>query len=119
MSGASFLAGPSASCRRVTAIGSKKNQQGGSWNPFQDMSDMMANVDDVIDDFLNKRMGNGEVFYGQRKYKPSGKENTEGNYNGMGMSDAAKIDMAREDKEERMERLEMRRLKEQGLKRDD
>jgi hypothetical protein len=121
LSGASFLTAPSAGGRRVTvtAIGSEKKQQGGSWNPLQDMSDMMTNFDDVIDDFLNKRMGNGELFYGQRKYKPSGRENTEGDYNGMGMSDAAKIDMARELKEERMERLEMRRLIEQGLKRDE
>lgn len=77
---------------------------------------MMSNFDDVIDDFLNKRMGNGEIFYGQRKYKPSGRENTTGQYNGMGISDKAKIDMARQIKEERME---MRRLREQGLKRDD
>ena len=76
---------------------------------------MMANFDDVIDDFLNKRMGNGEVFYGQRKYKPSGRENTTGQYNGLGMSDKARIDMARQIKQERME---MRRLREQGLNRD-
>ena len=54
--------------------------------------------------------GNGEVFYGKRKYKPSGRPNTEGYYNGMGISDKSKIDFARERKEERiaakMERLE-------------
>lgn len=87
-----------------------------SWNPFQEVSDMMANFDDVIDDFLNKRMGNGEIFYGQRKYKPSGRENTTGQYTGMGMSDKAKIDFAREVKEQRME---MKRLREQGLNRSD
>lgn len=77
---------------------------------------MMSNFDDVIDDFLNKRMGNGEIFYGQRKYKPSGRENTTGRYTGMGMSDKVKIDIAREYKEEQME---MRRLREQGLRPDD
>jgi len=64
---------------------------------------------------LSHRIRIGEVFYGRRKYKPSGRDNTTGKYNGMGMSDKAKIEMAREIKEERME---MRRLRDQGLKRD-
>lgn len=61
---------------------------------------MMKSLDDVIDDFVNKRMGNGEVFYGKRKYKPSGKMNTEGTYNGMGLSDKTRIDVARQIKED-------------------
>ena len=38
--------------------------------------------------------GNGEVFYGQRKYKPSGRKNTQGTYNGMGLTDSNKIKVA-------------------------
>jgi hypothetical protein len=66
---------------------------------------MFSRFDDVVDDFLNKRMGNGEVFYGERKYKPSGKENTDGRYNGQGHTDMARIDAARERKEVRLERM--------------
>lgn len=58
-------------------------------------------MDDVIDDFMCKRMGNGEVFYGKRKFNPSGK--IDGVYNGMGMSDKTKIDITREYKEAVME----------------
>lgn len=77
---------------------------------------MMSSFDDVVDDFVNKRMGNGEVFYGKRKYKPSGRENTSGQYNGMGMSDKTKIDMAREYREEIKA---IKRLREEGLNRED
>ena len=70
---------------------------------------MFSNLDDVIDDFMGKRMGNGELFYGQRKYKPSGKENTEGQYNGMGMSDKLRIDLARERKEQRLMQQQQQR----------
>ena len=52
-----------------------------------------------MDDFFNKRMGNGEIFYGKRKYKPSG--NIESDYNGGGLSDWRKIEAAREFREER------------------
>jgi hypothetical protein len=69
------------------------------FNPIQELSEMMRSLDDVIDDFMNKRMGNGEVFYGKRKYKPSGKDNTEGKYNGMGLTDKARIDATRQAKE--------------------
>ena len=48
--------------------------------------------------------GNGEVFYGKRKYKPSGKPNTEGKYNGMGLSDKGRIDVVREVKAQFLER---------------
>ena len=68
-------------------------------NPFAELIDMMSNFDDVVDDFFNKRMGNGEVFYGKRKYKPSG--NVESEYNGYGFSDWRKIQAAREFREER------------------
>ena len=73
--GASFLVGrehcaqPSRS-RSVATTSLRLRQGKNSWNPFKEVSDMMNNFDDVIDDFLNKRMGNGEIFYGQRKYKP-------------------------------------------------
>jgi hypothetical protein len=45
------------------------------------------------------KMGNGEVFYGKRKYKPSGKVSSE--YNGGGFSDWRKIEAAREFREVR------------------
>jgi len=73
-------------------------------NPLKEVMDMFSNWDDVIDDFMFKRMGNGEVFYGKRKYKPSNRPNTEGKYNGMGMTDKMRIDIARERKEEAIER---------------
>ena len=52
--------------------------------------DLFENFDDVMDDFMNKRMGNGELFYGKRKYKPSGK--ISGQYNGFGLSDKGRIE---------------------------
>jgi hypothetical protein len=73
-------------------------------NPFKEVAEIFSNWDDVIDDFMFKRMGNGEVFYGKRKYKPSNRPNTDGKYSGMGMTDKMRIDIAREKKEERMER---------------
>jgi len=97
----------------------EKENDGGwmtKFNPLKEFSDMMSSMDDVIDDFMGKRMGNGEVFYGQRKYKPSGRENTEGSYNGMGMSDKYKIDMSRQRKEEY---LAMKAAREKQLRRDD
>jgi hypothetical protein len=44
-------------------------------------------------------MGNGEVFYGKRKYKPSGRVDSD--YNGGGFSDWRKMEAAREFREER------------------
>lgn len=70
------------------------------WNPLKDLGDFVANLDDVLDDFMNKRMGNGEVFYGKRKYKPSGRPNTQGDYQGMGLSDKLRIDVSRQFKED-------------------
>lgn len=75
-----------------------------------DLKGMMSNFDAVVDDFVFKRMGNGEQFYGKRKYNPSG--NIEGDYNGMGQSDLMRIEIARVRKEE-MELLRQRRLEEQ------
>ena len=71
------------------------------------MSGFMKNVDQQIDDFFNKRMGNGEVFYGKGKFNPSGK--VEGDYNGMGLTDKTRIDMARARKEAFLEEREERR----------
>jgi hypothetical protein len=48
------------------------------------------NMDDIVDDFMNKRMGNGELFYGKRKFNPSGK--IDGSYNGFGLSDKGRIE---------------------------
>jgi hypothetical protein len=82
-------------------------------NLFQEMNDMLSNWDDVIDDFMFKRMGNGELFYGKRKYKPSNKPNMDGKYRGMGISDSAKIELARQRKEEMAERRR-EQLRERG-----
>lgn len=68
-------------------------------NPLAELSDMLSNLDDVVDDFYNKRMGNGEVFYGKRKYKPSGR--VAHDYNGGGLSDWRKMEAARLFREER------------------
>jgi hypothetical protein len=70
------------------------------------IKDFFSNLDAVADDFFYKRMGKGEIFYGKRRYKPSG--NVEGEYQGMGLSDKLKIDMAREYREEWLEEKRMR-----------
>ena len=44
-----------------------------------------------------QKMGNGEVFSGKRKYKPSGRVSDE--YNGGGFTDYRKIEAAREFRE--------------------
>ena len=84
-------------------------------NPLNAVADMFQNMDDVVDDFFNKRMGNGEIFYGKRKYKPSG--TVEGDYNGFGLSDFQKIEMTKERKNEWLEeqrwRKEMAELREE------
>jgi hypothetical protein len=84
-------------------------------NPLQGIADMFSNIDDVIDDFFYKRMGNGEVFYGKRKYKPSGK--VEGEYNGFGLTDKGRIDVTRARKEAFLE--EKRRREEEAEKRNE
>eukprot|EP00579_Thalassiosira_antarctica_P000979 CAMPEP_0201868680 /NCGR_PEP_ID=MMETSP0902-20130614/2465_1 /ASSEMBLY_ACC=CAM_ASM_000551 /TAXON_ID=420261 /ORGANISM="Thalassiosira antarctica, Strain CCMP982" /LENGTH=151 /DNA_ID=CAMNT_0048394045 /DNA_START=25 /DNA_END=480 /DNA_ORIENTATION=+ len=68
-------------------------------NPFAELGSMFSNFDDVVDDFFNKRMGAGEVFYGKRKYKPSGNYSSE--YKGGGLTDLSKIEAAREFREMR------------------
>ena len=78
-------------------------------NPFAEIADIFQNLDDVIDDFFNKRMGNGEIFYGKRKYKPSGAVDSE--YNGGGFSDWHKMEAAREFREERARIREVEKLK--------
>ena len=76
-------------------------------NPLAELADMWQSFDDIVDDFFNKRMGNGEQFYGKRKYKPSGKYSEE--YNGYGFSDLRKIEAAKEFREERA-RMKKERL---------
>ena len=83
-------------------------------NPFSEIADMFQSFDDVVDDFFNKRMGNGEIFYGKRKYKPSG--NVESEYNGGGFSDWRKIEAAREFREERARIRAEEKARESGEK---
>ncbi|KAK1745168.1 hypothetical protein QTG54_004459 [Skeletonema marinoi] len=113
---ASAFVAPSSQGNKSTQLMEKKwdadeertqQQQFSFPNPLTEFADMWQNFDDIIDDFFNKRMGNGEVFYGQRKYKPSGKVTTE--YNGYGFIDFKKIEAAREFREERA------RMKEEKL----
>lgn len=59
-------------------------------------------------------MGNGEIFYGKRKYKPSGAIDTD--YNGGGLSDYRKIEAAREFREERAVAREEAKQKEMAEK---
>ena len=66
-------------------------------------NDFWQNFDAVVDDFVYKRMGAGEQWYGKRKSNPSGK--IDGDYNGMGQSDFMRIEIARVQKEE----IELRR----------
>lgn len=111
----SVLAFQSPAVKRRSSIvlrqQTSQDSNGGNWNPLKEFSDILNNFDDVIDDFMNKRMGNGEVFYGKRKYKPSGRLNTDGYYNGMGLSDKVSIDISRARKEEF---LEMKRQREEA-----
>ena len=71
---------------------------------------MLDSLDDVVDDFVMKRMGAGEQWYGKRKNNPSG--NFDGTYNGMGKSDFYRIEIAKIQKEE-MEKKKLRRLQQQ------
>lgn len=71
-------------------------------------SELLSTMDDMIDDFFYKRMGNGEIFYGKRKVKPSGR--VEGEYNGFGLSDKQRIEDSRLIK---LARSEQKRLREQ------
>jgi hypothetical protein len=94
--------------RVLHANNNKEGGDGGGFNLFQGVSNMFAEMDSQMDDFFNKRMGNGEVFYGKRKFQPSGRENTEGEYNGMGMSDPIRIAMAKAKKEAMLEQRQRR-----------
>lgn len=82
-------------------------------NFLDDLKGMFKNFDDVVDDFVYKRMGAGEQWYGKRKYNPSGR--VDGDYNGMGRSDYFRIEVARVQKEE-MELRKQRRLEEEAAR---
>lgn len=108
----SFSSGPSTATRPRFLVGtmlSQSNDDSGSteFNPMKTWSNMMSTIDDMIDDFFYKRMGNGEIFYGKRKVNPSGK--VEGAYNGFGLSDKQRIEDSRLVK---LARIEQKRLKE-------
>jgi len=101
--------------QQVSSIYAEENKQGSINipNPFAEIADMFSNFDDVVDDFFNKRMGNGEVFYGKRKYKPSG--SVQSDYEGYGFSDRRKIDAAREFRAERQRMREMAAAEKKNL----
>ena len=104
--------------RRSTTLYSENNNRrkadsSGFPNPLRELQDMFSSMDDVVEDFMCKRMGNGETFYGKRKYKPSGRPHTGGKYNGMGLSDRLRIDITRQVKEEIMEKRRQQREEEE------
>jgi hypothetical protein len=86
--------------------GGEKEQKG----VLEGLKGIFSNFDNVVDDFVYKRMGAGEQWYGKRKSNPSG--NFDGDYNGMGQSDHFRIELARVQKEE-MEKRRQRRLAEE------
>lgn len=123
LSCAAFVHGfqaPSSAVRRqvvwTTLASSPNNNDDGNKprNLLDDLKGMFKNLDDVVDDFVYKRMGAGEQWYGKRKYNPSGR--VDGEYNGMGRSDYLKIEVARVQKEE-MELRKQRRLEEAAASR--
>jgi len=81
------------------SLSSKKDDY---MNPIESIVDMFKNFDDAMDDFFNNRMGAGEQWYGKRKYNPSGK--FERDYEGLGLTDSRKIEIAREYKDEKMKK---------------
>ena len=83
-------------------------------NFLDDIKGMFQNFDDVVDDFVMKRMGAGEQWYGKRKYNPSGR--IDGDYNGMGRSSHYSIEIARVQKEVLEERRQ-KRLEEEAARR--
>ena len=83
-------------------------------NFLDDLKGMLQNFDDVVDDFVMKRMGAGEQWYGKRKYNPSGR--IDGDYNGMGRSSHYSIEIARVQKEVLEERRQ-KRLEEEAARR--
>ena len=97
-----------------TTLDMSKNGDGKPRNFFEDLMGMFSNFDDVVDDFVMKRMGNGEQFYGKRKYNPSG--DYDGDYNGMGQSSHYAIEIARV-KKEVLEERRQRRLEEEAAAR--
>ena len=99
---------------RILYMAKDENQEPKKKGFFGDLLGMFENFDDVVDDFVYKRMGAGEQWYGKRKYNPSGK--FDGDYNGMGRSDQFRIELARVQKEE-MEKRRQRRLEEEEARR--
>ena len=93
----------------VTSLNESSNNE----NPVKAVFDMFSNMDAVMDDFFFKRMGNGEQFYGKRKYNPSGK--VEGDYSGFGLSDKTKIDVTREYKEEWLDKQRQNRERQEAF----
>jgi hypothetical protein len=116
---ASMVAGfqsplPSSNLLSRTSLSVNDKNDDTPKNFLEDLKGMLANLDDVVDDFVYKRMGAGEQWYGKRKNDPSG--NFDGDYNGMGRSDHFRIEIARIQKEE-MELKRQRRLEEEEEKR--
>lgn len=100
----------SAQCSSTTCLSAKPK------NFLDDLKGMLSNFDDVVDDFVMKRMGAGEQWYGKRKYNPSGR--VDGDYNGMGRSSHYAIEIARVQKEV-LEERKQRRLEEEAARKNE
>mmetsp|Transcript_18334 Transcript_18334/g.21169 ORF Transcript_18334/g.21169 Transcript_18334/m.21169 type:complete len:141 (+) Transcript_18334:184-606(+) len=96
----------SSKSRNMNTLFSAKDDNEKGKGLIGEFFDMLSSLDNIAEDFFYKRMGKGEIFYGKRKYKPSG--DVDGEYNGFGLSDKLKIDMIREYKEAWLEEKRMR-----------
>lgn len=105
----------SRNSRSVTALPANGQEDSNKPKNFlDDIKGMFQNLDDVVDDFVMKRMGAGEQWYGKRKYNPSGR--IDGDYNGMGRSSHYSIEIARVQKEVLDERRQKRLEEEEARK---
>jgi hypothetical protein len=105
---------PGLNARCTTSVCDKENDESSKPKNFlDDVKGMFRNFDDVVDDFVMKRMGAGEQWYGKRKYNPSGR--IDGDYNGMGRSSHYSIEIARVQKEVLEERRQ-KRLEEEAAR---
>ena len=71
-------------------------------------------LDKEMEDFMFKRLGNGEQFYGRRATRGEGEREDIEPYKGFGLSDRRIIDNVREVKEERDRRRRERETMERG-----
>jgi len=75
---------------------------------------LKTSFDAELDDFMFKRMGNGEQFYGRRETRGKEDKTARGQqYNGYGLTDKTKIEAKREAVEERLRLIREREEREE------